>query len=111
MASSVASTTASNKGERASSPSRERAGAREAPKAIRFVVEKAMAKSPLPLLPVEPVRAIPRNARAASRRSWRASSGASVAITIMHEPSAGFREGETELRSEEHTSELQSHSD
>ena len=46
-----------------------------------------MAKSPLPLLKDEPVRASPKRARAASRLRSRASSGASVATTIMHEPS------------------------
>ena len=50
-------------------------------------VENAIAKSPLPLLNDEPVRARPNTARAASRFRSRASSGASVATTIMQEPS------------------------
>ena len=52
-------------------------------------VEKAIAKSPLPLLYEDPVRARPNTARAASRLRSRASSGASVATTIMQEPSPG----------------------
>ena len=55
---------------------------------MRLLVEKAIEKSPLPLLPVEPARAIPKIARAASRRNCRESRGASVATTIMQEPSA-----------------------
>jgi hypothetical protein len=50
-------------------------------------VEKAIAKSPLPLLYDDPVRARPKIARAASRRRSRASSGASVATTSMQDPS------------------------
>ena len=50
-------------------------------------VENAIAKSPLPLLYDEPVRARPKTARAARRFRSRASSGASVATTIMHDPS------------------------
>jgi len=48
-----------------------------------------MAKSPLPLLNDDPVRPKPNTARAASRPRSRASSGASVATTSMHEPSPG----------------------
>ena len=50
-----------------------------------------MAKSPLPLLNDDPVRARPNTARAARRFRSRASSGASVATTIMQEPSPRIR--------------------
>src|SRR5262249_7708643 len=96
MASSVESMVASKSGERASSLGREMAGLGGAAWGVGVVVEKAITKSPLPLLPVEPVRARPRTARAARRRSWRESRGASVAITIMQEPSAGLLEAEAE---------------
>ena len=55
---------------------------------LAAAVENAIAKSPLPFEYVEPVRASANTARAASRFRSRASSGASVATTIMHEPSA-----------------------
>ncbi len=45
-----------------------------------------MKRSPLPTVDVKPVRAIPIAARNASARSWRLSSGASVAITTMMLP-------------------------
>ena len=44
--------------------------------------------SPEPLPEVAPVRARPREARRASRSSWCGSSGASVATTMMIEPSS-----------------------
>src|SRR5215472_718934 len=93
MASSVASATASNKGDNSSSDSQlagELLGA--AGWAENFVtVENAITKSPLPLLPEEPLRASPKMERLASRCNWRESIGASVATTIMHEPSAELR--------------------
>ena len=46
-----------------------------------------MTKSPLPLPANEPVRASPSAPRADRRRSWCVSSGASVARTMMIEPS------------------------
>ncbi len=55
---------------------------------LAAAVENAIAKSPLPLEYVEPVRASANTARAASRFRSRASSGASVATTIMQDPSA-----------------------
>ena len=51
-------------------------------------MENAIAKSPLPFEYVDPVRASAKMARAARRSRSRASSGASVATTIMQEPSA-----------------------
>ena len=55
--------------------------------------------SPLPLPAMPPVRAMPRPARRASRCSWRASSGASVAMTKMTEPLSGrWRSGPTASR-------------
>ena len=48
-----------------------------------------MTKSPLPFEPAEPVRPMPSIARAANRLRLRASTGASVATTIMTEP-VGF---------------------
>src|SRR5512146_2662526 len=93
MASSVASATASNNGDNSSSDSlfvAELAGA-AACAGIFVAVEKAITKSPLPLLPEEPLRASPKIARLAKRCNWRESSGASVATIIMQEPSAELR--------------------
>lgn len=84
MASSVASATAENRRESESSFSRitwrwRKSGVPgggfwmdcEGERPSRFAVEKAMTKSPEPLEPEAPVRAKPRMARAARRRSWR----------------------------------------
>ena len=54
---------------------------------MTFAVEKARMKSPLPWRAVEPVLASPKAARLASRLSCLASSGASVATTMIIEPS------------------------
>ena len=53
---------------------------------IRWAVENAIAYSPLPFEAKLPARPNPNAARAASRRSWRSESGASVPSTIMIEP-------------------------
>ena len=52
-------------------------------------VEKASRMSPLECSPAPPVRAMPSEARWASRRHWCGSSGASVATITMIEPGAG----------------------
>src|SRR6185436_16412702 len=85
--------TASNKGDVASVGRMARALGAVSLNRLRISVEveKAIAKSPLPLLYDEPVRASPNTARAASRPRSRASSGASVATTSMHDPSADAR--------------------
>ena len=90
-ASSVASSAAWKRGDTASVGSDLRARGAVSPKRLRISgdVENAMAKSPLPLLNDDPVRPKPNTARAASRPRSRASSGASVATTSMHEPSPG----------------------
>src|SRR6186713_732849 len=89
-ASSVASRTASNRGERASAGRVGRGVTWVAPWATRssFAVEKATAKSPLPFEYDEPVRARPNTALAASLSRSRGERGASVATTIMQDPSA-----------------------
>ena len=51
-------------------------------------VEKAMKMSPEPFPEVEPVRARPIVARRARRLSWSGNSGASVATTMMIEPTS-----------------------
>src|SRR5437773_7234212 len=88
-ASSVASSAASKSGEVASGGSIVRPRGAVSLKRLRIsgAVENAIAKSPLPLLYDDPVRARPNTARAASRRKSRASSGASVATTSMQDPS------------------------
>ena len=53
---------------------------------MRWAVENASAYSPLPFEAKLPARPSPNAARAASRRSWRSESGASVPSTIMIEP-------------------------
>ena len=53
-----------------------------------LAVEKAMKMSPDPLLETLPVRPSPSAARRAMRFSWWGSSGASVATTMMIEPSS-----------------------
>ena len=78
-----------NNGDTPSVGNRVRGWAADDPNRVRKsgAVENAIAKSPLPLLKEEPVLARPNTARAASRFRSRASIGASVATTIMHEPS------------------------
>jgi hypothetical protein len=49
-------------------------------------VENEITYSPLELLAKLPARPSPNAPRAASRRSWRSESGASVATMIMIEP-------------------------
>ena len=88
MASSVACTVASKIGFIRSFGSMVKLAIPEGLAASGFAVENAMKISPEPLPAVLPMRANPMVALRANRFSWCARSGASVAITMMIEPSS-----------------------